>query len=178
MMNQNLLDKLEQARQKYKPEIIELLLIAEAAPESLDHFFYYENVKSADYLFLGVIEVLNPELKNAYLQTGRNSEAKEIILEELKAIGIYLIELYQLPLPLSAETETDAIATTKAKVVKLVNHETPIIAINANVYDALKHELSDYKLIPERIPFPSSGQQENFKVSFESALRKSGLLDK
>ncbi len=177
-MNQSLLDKLEQARQKYKPAKIELLLIAEAAPDSLDRFFYYEDVKSADYLFLGVIEVLNPELKNVYLQTDRNSEVKKIILEELKATGIYLIDLYQLPLSLSAETETDAIASTKAKIVGLVDQETPIIAIKVDVYDALKHELSDYNLIPERIPFPSSGQQTNFKVAFESALKKSGLLDK
>lgn len=34
MMNQSLLDKLEQARQKNKPEKIELLLIAEVAPDS------------------------------------------------------------------------------------------------------------------------------------------------
>lgn len=176
-MKDDLLDKLEQAREKYKPEKINLLLIAEAAPDSLDRFFYYEDVKSKDYLFLAIVEVLNPELKDTYLRTGRNSEAKKIILEELKAIGIYLIDLYQLPLSISSETETEAIGSTKAKVANLIDQKTPIIAIKVNVYEALKPELRDYNLIPESIPFPSSGQQTNFKVSFESALKKSGLLN-
>src|SRR5690606_8017223 len=103
-MNQNLIDQLEQAREKYKPEKINLLLIAEAAPDSLDRFFYYEDVKSRDYLFLAIIEALNPELKDAYLKSGRNSEAKKIILGELQSIGIYLIDLYSLPLSISEET--------------------------------------------------------------------------
>src|SRR5690606_13965994 len=76
IMKHDLLEKLEQAREKYKPAKIDLLLVAEAAPDSLDRFFYYEDVKSEDFLFLGVVEVLNPALKEAYLRTGRNSEAK------------------------------------------------------------------------------------------------------
>lgn len=176
-MKQELLYKLEKAREKYKPETIKLLLIAEAAPDGLDRFFYYEDVKTKDYLFLGVIEALNPDLKDAYLASGRNSDAKRIILEELKAIGIYLIDLYQLPVSLSFEPDAEAVARTKASISNLVDQKTPIIAIKVNVYEALKHELRDYNLIQERIPFPSSGQQTNFKVSFERALKKSGLLD-
>src|SRR3546814_6140600 len=80
--------------------------LAEAAPDSLDRFFYYEDVKSRDFLFLGVIDALNPALKEAYLSSGRNSDVKKIILDELKATGIYLIDLYQLPVFISDRKST------------------------------------------------------------------------
>ena len=48
-----ILKQLETARNKYKPEKIKTLVVGEAPPDSIDRFFYYEDVKKADYLFLG-----------------------------------------------------------------------------------------------------------------------------
>lgn len=52
------------ARNKYKPSHIKILLIAEAPPNNLDRYFYYEDVKSHDSLFLEIMGILYPDLKN------------------------------------------------------------------------------------------------------------------
>lgn len=70
-------NQLENARQKFKPEIIRYLLVAEAPPDSLERFFYYENVRQHDYLFLGVAEALYPKHKEKFLLSGRSSEVKK-----------------------------------------------------------------------------------------------------
>ncbi len=69
--------QLENARLKYKPVKIKYLLIAEAPPDSIERFFYYENVKSHDHLFLGVTEALYPELKDKYIKSRRDSKIKK-----------------------------------------------------------------------------------------------------
>ena len=48
---EKLYNQLEAARRKYKPEKIDLLFIAEAPPNAINRFFYYENVTEADYLY-------------------------------------------------------------------------------------------------------------------------------
>ena len=50
--------QINSAREKYKPERIKLLFIAEAPPEQTERFFYYEKVKDNDWLFLGIVKVL------------------------------------------------------------------------------------------------------------------------
>jgi len=67
MDNNDILKQLESARQKYLPNNIKAIIIAEAAPDSIDRFFYYEDVRTADYLFLGIIGVLYPDVKRLYL---------------------------------------------------------------------------------------------------------------
>ena len=41
----------EQAAAKYRPEVVELLLIAEAPPSALDRYFYFDGVTRHDSLF-------------------------------------------------------------------------------------------------------------------------------
>src|SRR5690606_28138622 len=76
--------QLEKARQKHKPEKVKYLLVAEAPPDSLERFFYYDSVRQHDYLFLGVAEALYPNLKEQFLLSGRNSEIKNSILQKLQ----------------------------------------------------------------------------------------------
>lgn len=68
--------QLEAARLKYEPLIVKFLLIAEAPPDSIDRFFYYENVHQHDYLFLGIAQSLYPEIKEKFLATGRDQALK------------------------------------------------------------------------------------------------------
>ena len=68
MDKSTLLSQLEDSRKKYKPEVIKTVIIAEAPPDSIERFFYYEDVKTADFLFLGIVEVLYPEAKKKYLE--------------------------------------------------------------------------------------------------------------
>ncbi|MCW4452168.1 hypothetical protein OK344_08095 [Kaistella sp. BT6-1-3] len=175
MDNLNLLDKLENARLKYKPEKIKLLLIAEAPPDSLNRFFYFENVKEKDFLFLAISEYFYPALKEKFLISHRSEKIKAIILSHLKKDGIFLIDLYELPLSVCYETENKAVEKALAKVDDLVNSKTKIITIKSNVYDALKSKLKKYNHVDVRIPFPSSGQQSNFKVKFDEAMVKASF---
>lgn len=165
-----LLSKLEKARLKYKPEIIKLLLIAEAAPDSFERFFYYENVKEKDFLFLAISEYFYPTLKENYLSSKRNEKIKEEILKNFQKDGIYLIDLYDLPISVNYQTEDEAVKKTLETVKSLVNEETKIITIKANVYNSLFRKLKAYNHFDVKIPFPSSGQKRNFRIKFEEAM--------
>jgi hypothetical protein len=51
----------EDARQKYKPDEIKFLLIAEAPPDAESgRFFYFEEVDKHDNLFIETMKVLYP----------------------------------------------------------------------------------------------------------------------
>ena len=91
---------LEKARQKYLPKKIKYLLVAEAPPDSLERFFYFEDVKQHDYLFLGVAQAMYPDLKDKFLTSKRKMEIKKLILERFKSEGFFLLDLSDLPISL------------------------------------------------------------------------------
>ncbi len=168
-------NKLENARLKYKPEKIKYLLIAEAPPDSLERFFYYENVKQHDYLFLGIVEALYPELKQIFLASKRNSEIKKAILQKLSADGFYLIDLSDLPLSLLHESLKNQLPKLIEKMKNVTDRQTQIILIKANVYDTAFTILKTHgfkKVVDVRIPFPGQGNQNKFQVEFKKALNK------
>lgn len=165
--------KIENARLKYKPDRVKTLLVAEAPPNSLERFFYYENVKEKDYLFLGVAEALYPKLKNDFIESGRMPEKKSAILNNLKKDGFYLIDLSDTPVSFLHDISVDSfVPDLIEKVKKIADTYTKIILIKANVYDAAFKELDKlgFNVIEKRMPFPSSGQQKNFQKIFAEAL--------
>ncbi|MBK7909239.1 hypothetical protein [Candidatus Pollutiaquabacter sp.] len=165
--------KIDNARLKYKPESVKTLLVAEAPPDSLERFFYYENVRERDYLFLGVTEALYPNMKDEFIASGRTPEKKAVILNNFKNDGYYLIDLSDTPISLlnSVAVET-FVPSLIEKVKKIADNNTNIILIKANVYDSAYDELLKlgYRVVNIRIPFPSSGQQTNFQRTFKQAL--------
>ncbi len=80
----NVKKQIEKARERYKPDVIKYILVAEAPPESLDRFFYFLNVKSSDWLFLGVMQTLYPLQKDKYILRKRDSALKENLLLQFK----------------------------------------------------------------------------------------------
>ena len=169
--------QLEKARQKYKPQAIKYLLIAEAPPDSLDRFFYYDNVKQHDYLFLGVAQALYPDLKDQFILSGRNSDIKNSILQKLQADGFYLLDLSELPLSLMTGDLSSQLSTLVSKLKNAANTNTKIILIKATVYDTAFTYLQDTgfrNVINVRIPFPGQGGQILFQQKFKEALKLSG----
>lgn len=164
---------IETARKKYRPEHVKLLLIAEAPPQALDRFFYYENVTSNDWLYLGVAKVFANTQDSKILRAN-----KEAILNWLKDNGIYLMDLSDSPLTDNVYTENGK----KAFMDRLKNESaidkdtTDIILIKASVYDFLYTDLKEenYKVSQERIPFPASGQQRKFDDAMRKALKDCG----
>lgn len=85
-----------QLRDRWQPEQVELLMIAESAPDDRGdvagrRFFYADNL-GADNLFRGVVEAMYGATKDDLKLTG-----KRPWLERLRADGFFLIDLAPFP---------------------------------------------------------------------------------
>lgn len=162
------LETRQAAAARYKPRAIDLLIVAEAPPCDPGRYFYFEDVRTHDWLFRYTWQGL----------TGaKPSRAdKPAHLAALRDSGVYLIDLHE-----------DAIAQPKAShlaphVPGLIRRATrlnpkSIVLIKHSVHDAAYTALAAAGLpvIDERIPFPSSGQQKRFLESFARALEHTGI---
>lgn len=165
--------QLEKARQKYKPEKVKYLLVAEAPPDSVERFFYYDNVRQHDYLFLGISQALYPDLKQKFLASGRNSQIKNSILLKFQADGFYLLDLSELPLSLMTGDLNSQLPALVEKIKMVANKETQIILIKATVYDTAFYYLQQNgfkNVVNIRIPFPGQGGQKRFQIQFNKSL--------
>jgi hypothetical protein len=155
------------AAEAFKPDRVRLLLIAEAPPNAVDRYFYFDNVTKHDWLYRGVVEGLFGE------RPGRFDKAR--VLSELRRKGVFLIDLKPDPIDGSplATYVPDLVSRCKAL------HADHIILIKASVFDAAYSALtaSGLPIINKRIPFPSSGQQGNFRRAFAEALSMGVTLE-
>jgi len=160
------------ARNKYKPAEVRTLLIAESPPCNPERFFYFEDVRTHDSLFLEIMGVIYPELKTTYLKSKRNPELKAELLENFQSDGYLLIDLSEVPQELTGESDAECLPDLLQRVGKLASRKTRIILIKANVFDCAYGALKEagYKVSAERLPFPGSGQQRVFRVGFRRAL--------
>ncbi len=160
------------AANRYKPRPIKLLLIAEAPPCNLDRFFYFEDVKKQDSLFLEIMGVLYPDEKEAYLASGRETDRKKDLLEMFRNDGYWLTDLSEVPPELTGQSLESCVPGLVKRLQKHITPDTPVVLIKANVYDLLYPVLSEqgYKVIAERLPFPGSGQQRVFREKFKKII--------
>jgi hypothetical protein len=152
----------ERAARKYRPERIDLLLVAEAPPAALERYFYFEDVREQDSLFRYVARgVLDAE------STRQN---KPELLVRLRDRGVFLVDLKQDPVDGSL---LDSFVPTLVRRIRRLD-PSRIILIKASVYDAAYSPLADADLpvIDVRVPFPGSGQQRRFEEAFARALRQ------
>lgn len=173
-------EQLENARLKYKPERVKYLLIAEAPPDGLERFFYYDNVQKHDYLFLGVVEALYPNLKEQFLLSGRNREIKKSILQKFQQEGFYLLDLSELPLSLLNTGLQSQLPKLVVNIKTIADDNTHMILIKVNVYDIafdfLNHKFKN--VVDQRITFPGQGGQRKFQDEFKQAMRKVQYFEK
>lgn len=160
------------ARNRYRPKNIRVLLVAEAPPCALDRFFYFEEVKTHDSLFLEIMGILYPEQKKQYLASGRDAELKTDLLQRFQSDGYWMIDVFETPL----EETGNELPELLNKLKKLVTPATCIILIKANIYDMCYGPLTEagYSVMNERIPFPGSGQQGVFRKKFGKAIQQCG----
>lgn len=160
------------ASKRYRPSRIRTLLIGEAPPCALDRFFYFEDVKKQDSLFLEIMGVLYPEEKKRYLAKGRPTEGKADLLQLFQEDGFWLIDLYEVPGDFSKELEQQLVPNLLNRLPKYIDKQTPILLIKANIFDLCYGPLTEagYQVSKERIPFPGSGQQGVFREKFKRAL--------
>lgn len=169
----------EKQREKYKPEQIKLLLIAETPPKTdSKRFFYLENVQSHDYLFLEVIKVLYSDIvKNKTTKEIRN--LKPLLLNKFKNDGIYLIDSLEKPFEEKYSARKKICLLQKGqnslfeKIKEIINTETKVVLISSTVFQAnyLFLKSNDVNIIHDfMIDFPGSGGQTKFREKFSSLL--------
>lgn len=170
----HLKDIYSEARNKYKPRDIRVLLVAEAPPCALDRFFYFEDVKKQDSLFLEIMAILYPEMKQRYLAKGRETVRKQEMLAQFQADGYYLIDLCGIPTSIIDGPTGGDVQHLLDSLKGLIGKEVPVILIKSNVYDACYEALrsAGYNVVDERMPFPGSGQQGVFREKFKKALQE------
>ncbi len=153
------------AAAKYRPKRIRLLLVAESPPEDANRYFYFEDVRSADFLFEEVCDVLFEE---------RPRHDKVPFLKELRRRGVFLVDLKP-----DAPRRGEPLGPYVGPLMLNIDTLSPekIMLIKADVYDAAYRDMKKAGLavIDVRIPFPSSGQQELFRQKFRQALVRAGL---
>ena len=166
------------AREQYKPDQVRCLLIAEALPDSLDRFFYYPDVRRADYLFLGVMQVLYPNLKEEFLATRRSRDLKEGMLRRFQGDGFFLLDILEASPRKSFSRLQQAMPGLLACIDLVADQQTPIVLIKTTTFDAAYRPLkaAGYaKVFSKPIPFPSQGWQHRFHELFSKALKEIGV---
>lgn len=172
-------EHIESTRNKYRPDSIKYLLVAEAPPDSMERFFYYPDVKDKDWLFLGVMEALYAHEKKEYLNSGRNENIKQKLLQRFKNEGFFLIDYLPIPKIMYSRSFRAGLPDFLNRVESTIDAEIPIILIKVNIYDTTFNQLHShgYNVVDERIVFPSTGNQKHFQSQFESALTKAGYFN-
>jgi hypothetical protein len=156
-------------RERYRPEKIKVLFIAESPPKSNDdevRFFYNPRQERWDYLYRAV-------MKAVFTDFEYSPREKDNWLHKFKEHGYYLIDATDYPvndLP-SASAERrhkieDAAKAKLAEIAKLlVSKSTPILLIKKNVFAAFNCPLREagYNVVNASfLPFPAQGHQQEF----------------
>jgi len=153
------------AAARYKPEVVELLLVAEAPPAALDRYFYFEDVPDQDSLFRHIVR--------AVLAIEPSRSQKPAQLQRLADRGVFLIDLKPDP-KLPGETLEAYVAKLVGRAVELQPRH--VITIKANVCELSQQPLraAGLHVIDERVQFPGSGQQRRFLERMAAALTSIG----
>ncbi|MDO1445999.1 hypothetical protein Q0590_07030 [Rhodocytophaga aerolata] len=174
-----------QARKKYLPSKVKLLFITEAPPTpDRNRYFFFEQVKQGDSLFLELMKVLFTE-EVASFDTVKALRAEKVyFLERFQSVGFHLIHASDMPLPNTTATERRN--TYRANLPVLMKQidssggkSIPIVLVSAVVYEACFEGLveSGYQVINETmIEFPNSGQQINFRRKLTALLTTHNLM--
>lgn len=149
------------AAQRYRPEKVRLLLVAQAPPDAVDRYFYFPDVATQDSLFRSVARAILP----GAVPTRDN---KASLLGQLRDRGVFLVDLK--PDPVDGSDLSPYVPTLLDRIRELAPDR--IILIKVDVYDTAYPALSAAGLPVSsvRIPFPSFGQQTAFAVAFGRAL--------
>jgi hypothetical protein len=162
-------------RDRYRPERITVLFVAESPPESTDdvRFFYNPRQERWDHMYRAVMTAVFPEFDY------RPGE-KDRWLHNFKEHGYYLIDATDRPVNrLSAAARHRVLSAAAAgKVVeikRLVARSTPILLVKKNVFALFARPLRDagYRVLNDRfLPFPSHGHQARFINDCRHYLRE------
>ena len=176
----------EKLRQRYKPEHIKMLLIAESPPpeaniESSRQFYRTGHVYKEDRLFVNTVRALYPETMDTSQQDLQKE--KDHWLRRLQADGWYMIEAleesqeHEVTKQQRQERIHSALPRLITRVQKLAEPDTKIILIKSNVFDVAREPLREAGftvLNTELVDYPGRFNQKAYR---EKLTRYSAHLE-
>ena len=173
----------EELARKYKPtDKIKYLFIAEAPPEKKEgeelRYFYNDKGAKHDHLLQNIVEIL-------FSTKYKRSDKKQWLLE-LQSKRFFLIDAIHAPIQSGLSDKViaglidDDFPYLLEKLKNLADKDTIIILIKKVVFDSLNIRLKTlgFTVInTEMLPFPSHGNQTQFKEKFKELLVKEQILN-
>jgi len=169
----------ETVRQKYKPQHIKFLLIAESPPpashiQSSRQFYYADRIRTDDRLFTNTIRALYPE--TAELKEVDLEQDKEKWLRKFQNDGWYMIEAleesqkHEVTKRGRQDKIAQALPRLLERVTKLVQKDTKIILIKSNVFDVAAKPLrqAGYNVLnTELVDYPGHFNQKAYREKLQ-----------
>jgi hypothetical protein len=172
---------IELARLRYWPMgQLELLFIAEAPPADPGRFFYFDQVDTADWLYLALMRALFADARE--LDAPRLRSDKPDYLARFRDAGFYLIDACDSPMPkgITAAGKRRRLTASLQDLLRntcaLSGPDTRIVLISRSVFDVCYAPLKSEGLNvinTAMIDFPSSGRQAEFARKLRAALHAS-----
>jgi len=165
---------IKEAREKYRPENIKLLFVAESPPDDVERFFYYEDVKEQDSLFIQTMRVVY-NLSDPAQVIRKN---KKSLLDRFCADSLFLEDALDQPIGVTGTQAKVAVikkhrSVFMSKLSQAIDESVPIILISRPVYDGLYKLLiqKGYNVLnTEMIDFPGQSGQPKFRMKMERDL--------
>ena len=178
-------NRYQQARKLYVPAKPRVIFVTEAPPAfDRNRYFYFENVRKGDSLFLELMKVLFPDEIATFAHVKSIRAAKDYFLGRFREEGYFLTHACNEPLPgktdaTRARIYQEHLPSLIKEILQIARPNVPLVLISAVVYKAIGPSLraSGFNILhDEVIPFPNSGQQINFRRKLRPLLLQHNLL--
>lgn len=168
----------QEAASKYAPSETTILFIAESPPYSRERYFYFEDVPTDDWLWIGLMKVLYPV---DFMKAKIERPKKPKWLNRFRNDGYMLTDALKEPLCYMSSRKREGLIANRAdKIIKEIKEISPkqIVLIKTTVYDELYAPLRDARLpvANARLPFPGSGHQKKFACEFDKAVKDGRIV--
>ena len=171
----------EEARNIYQPENLRLQFISESPPDpQQQRYFYFEQVRTGDSLFLEMMKVLYPGEVATFATVKALRAEKPYFLNRFRQSGFIIHPAWPESLAgHSAKKREQRYGQHFWDLTEQLDKQVPILLISATVhralYDALK--IAGYTVLNRQsIPFPNSGQQAVFRRELRRLLEAHELM--
>ncbi len=177
------LNKIHRQRRKFKPGKIEVLFIAESPPIR-GNFFYDPNSLIYDHLFRNIMD----ELFVNFQPYAPTYNSKLHFLNCFMNNGYYLVDATNTPVNNQTIAQRNIVIKRglNRKIGQIrnllrSNINAPVVILKQNVFCILYPALiqAGFNVVHHSpIPFPSSGQQQKFKIEFIPICQNLGIYKK